>query len=519
MWSQPGTAAISYADLIFHRVRNGMLINDWTVDWSREPYTHSFYPQALLCEMKTPTLHSSLFSGAKDISPRVIADALYGAYGYSGMRLNINRNDRMQVYCNAAAAKWGRTTASGGGRYCADFYLIESGQGDNGNLEPGIYHYTPLRHGWERLKTGDYTQNIAQAQDYPDTAERYLLITINYWRSGFKYNDFAYQATAMDVGTVMASLMTLLGDQTDHTWDMWINEQSIAPLLGLDTDTDGVYAIQGWGNKVERGDVSPSSITELPYRVSMGDGTVRNFITTLDLQRDMVGYPSRPEHWGIRQVVDRSAKSDTTFEHWNSLMRRTTSFGRFLPVPYDESQLISILDKADELSVALLPLGESNVRLEYLIYVSRVNGLRPGLYTYTGRTGQLTCIQEGAQDKFLEGTYFLSNYDSRKAAATIIICGNVYQCCQRWGVRGYRLLNAVVGASCQAISIEGARLKIGTGAALGFDAEAHANHAGMDKRRMTPMLMMMTGVDDPRAGSFHSEVSPVHGNEGAEYVD
>ena len=79
-------------------------------------------------------------------------------------------------------------------------------------------------------------------------------------------------------------------------------------------------------------------------------------------------------------------------------------------------------------------------------------------------------------------------------------------------MRGYRLVNALIGAACQAISVEAVRCGVGTGTALGFDAQAHAEHAGMGKDEMTPMLMIMTGVDNPYAGEFRTDASLMWGD-------
>lgn len=154
-WCEPGTAAVAYADLIYHRVRDGMLINDWTVDWSKEPLTHSFYPEAAAINLPLPGEGADVFRGVAGNAPEFLASLLHISYGITGVRLTINRNDHMPVYRNAEYAKWGRTTASGGGRYCVDFYLVDSGIGHD-QLDAGMYHYTPLRHAWELLTAGDF---------------------------------------------------------------------------------------------------------------------------------------------------------------------------------------------------------------------------------------------------------------------------------------------------------------------------------------------------------------------------
>lgn len=501
-WASPGEAAVRYADLIFNRVREGMPINDWSVDWEREPFTHSFYPAAESFTLCLPDATSSVVSGVPDCSAARIGDLLHLSYGFVSQRLTINRNDRPVVYRNARWAKWGRTTASGGGRYCAEWYLVESGRNEQSPqpLPAGIYHYTPLRHAWERIGGGDATDRLARAQGYERTADRYLIMTINYWRSGFKYNDFAYQATSMDAGTVMATLAEIEGEKFSGTWDMWPNDLAVAQLLGLDSMRDGVYAIQAWGDDRPRGSCGPAPIPELD-RVTSSDPGVIDFATTRAMQRDVAPFAERPEPFRAVHPVPRAANSSRRADWAEALMARQSSFGRFTGQAYPREALLAMLRHGDALASQVAVPG---VRWMHLIYVTAVEGVAPGLYTHVSGAETIKLLSPELQDEFLASTYFLKNYDGRRAAATIIACANVRQLSQTWGVRGYRLVNAVVGALCQAISTEAVRHGVGTGTALGFDAAAHAERAGLDKDDMVPMLMIMTGVDDPLSGSFRS---------------
>ncbi|WP_058235476.1 nitroreductase family protein [Devriesea agamarum] len=384
-----------------------------------------------------------------------------------------------------------------------DFYLVESGHRQV-QLEPGLYHYTPIRHAWEKLSSGDKTHRVAQAQGYADCSDRYLIMTINYWRSGFKYNDFAYQATAMDVGTTMASMAEAVGDGIEASWDMWTNEDELAPLLGLDPMKDGVYAVQAWGQTHRMTEQPDGLDTPISRRVLSKHRETRDFETTLALQRDMRGFPLRPKQ--IRPKAVTAGTSINRHAHWlDNMLRRRTSFGRFTGQGYPVDDLLGLLQRADQVSNLVAP--NSFVEWQYLVYAAKIEGLKPGLYRYRSFSNYFEPLSFDTQQEFLASTYFLKNYDGRKAAATVIPCANVYRCAHEWGVRGYRLINAVIGAGCQALSVEAARRGLGSGTALGFDAEAHAQHSDMDKEVMTPMLMIMTGVDDARSGQFHSNTT------------
>lgn len=509
-----GQAAQSYASLIYRRATDGMLIDDWEVDWSRQPFTHAVYPSSTTYTMPLPGPDSTLLAETVHPTPQALAEALHIALGIVAQRLSVNLNDGHTVYSQADSAKWGRTTASGGGRYCGDVYLVESGDAAAAahsaepHLEPkiglpaGIYHYSILHHAWELLAPGDYTDAVADAQGHDHTAQRYLLTTINYWRSGFKYNDFAYQATAMDLGTVAGTLIEIMGSGLSSSWDMWVAETSLSDLLGLNPDEDGVYAVQAWGSS-RPSQPAPTPPRQLPQRLTGPEASTRTFLTTKALQREMSSQPQRPQEFPIPSAVAELDTTDRPHDWLGSLLHRESSFGRFTGAPVPAEALRTMLQRAD--TVGDLFTTGPGARWEFLVYVTAVDGLTPGLYSYRGGQHQqdpLTLLVEGPQNDFLASTYFLRNYDGHRAAATVILCANVFEATQLWGVRGYRYINAIVGAMCQAMSVQAVRHGISTGTALGFDALKHAHHAGLEAERMTPLLMMMTGVDDEKCGRF-----------------
>ena len=234
--------------------------------------------------------------------------------------------------------------------------------------------------------------------------------------------------------------------------------------------------------------------------MTSSDPTVVDFATTLAMQRDVASFPGRPEPFAAVRPV-RGAPEHRNSDWARTLYGRQSSFGRFTGGSYSRAALLALLRRADDVGSQV---AVSGVRWMYLVYVSAVAGAGPGLYRYIPGAEDIELIRGGHQDEFLASTYFLKNYDGRRAAATIVPCANVYELSQKWGVRGYRLVNAVVGSLCQAISTEAVRHGLGTGTALGFDTAGHAERAGLDASVMAPMLMIMTGVDDPLSGCFHS---------------
>ncbi|MGO1638260.1 MAG: hypothetical protein ACTHYA_07170, partial [Ancrocorticia populi] len=368
-WCALDQAAEQYARLIHYRVRDGMLINDWEVDWDHQPLTHAYYETPDVHSIPLPTATCNPLSGSFSSSPDTIGALLYSVYGFTGFRLVINRNDKPAVYLYANATKFGRHTASGGGRYCADFYLVESGRGDHGSLPAGIYHYSPLRHVWETLTSGDATLDVAHAQRYAESCDRYVIMTIDYWRSGFKYNDFCYQATAMDIGTIIGSVAEAVGSRTARTWDMWVNETELARILHLDPLRNGVYVVQSWGSSTRLPVNIPDSATQshFPEKVGSLFPKIVDFTTTTALQADMRRFPQRPDSF-THALVSNELTEGVDAAWWNSLHARQSSFGRFTGESYSLESLLALLHSADAACYQLVGNETQDLRWQYLVY-------------------------------------------------------------------------------------------------------------------------------------------------------
>ena len=497
----PGEAATRYAQLIADRVTGGMPLPNWKTDWEYAPLEHSYYQNAEVHRYPLPDLSSELFADRISLTPKNIADALHLCYGILSQRLSPNLNDRSTVFKHASDAKWGRATASGGGRYCCDFYLVTRAK----SLTPGIYHYSILEHGWELVRAGDATAKVAQIQNYADPRESYLITTIDYWRSGFKYNDFAYQAASMDTGTVAATLLEVFGPEFSNSWDYNVSETELAELLDLDRYRIGIYCVQQFGEVTKK--VSSQPLSQAAHRVNSTSKVEQHiFSTTRALQDDMARSETSPT--SARPIVEISTK-DRSNDWLAVLRRRESSFGRFTGAPINMSGLITTLKRG--FVVADLVGANLEVKLCYLVYVSSVNGLTPGLYRWDRDEG-LQLVSGENQDEFVSSTYFLKNYDGGRVAASVILCSNVFEAAMR-GVRSYRYVNFVIGAMCQGISLESVRHGIGTGIALGFDPHIHADHAGLNLQSLTPMLMIMFGTDDAKCGQFLSTTTRVSEHE------
>ena len=194
----------------------------------------------------------------------------------------------------------------------------------------------------------------------------------------------------------------------------------------------------------------------------------------------------------------------TVEDRVRAVVGRETSFGRFDGAPIAREDLLTMMSAAAEAGeLVSANLGEIAAHcVRQYVFIEDVTGLEPGLYEADPREGGLRLVDEGSHLELLASSYFLHNYDGQRAAATIILTGDVVGLSEELGVRGYRIINAAAGAVCQVLSLEASRLGIGLGAALGFDAARHVTGIGLTDVPQKPMLMLLAGHDTGTSGAW-----------------
>src|SRR5207237_8793990 len=89
-----------------------------------------------------------------------VLSTILGAYCVNARRTQLTWGDDSTARLAASHAVWGRATASGGGMYPAEAYLVV---GPGTPVLPGIYHHNTAYHGLARLSVVDVTGHIRDA--------------------------------------------------------------------------------------------------------------------------------------------------------------------------------------------------------------------------------------------------------------------------------------------------------------------------------------------------------------------
>ncbi|MGP3988813.1 SagB family peptide dehydrogenase [Streptomyces sp. 3N207] len=531
-----------YLDAVLRRASVPMETEPFEPDWQDQPRSHKIYrgvpgfPLPDAPPQPLRPLGEALF--AQDPGERaaftvpLLAGMLRYSYGWLSRRLQITADPGQggrEAYAHAA---WARGSAAGGGLYPCELYWV---CGPGAGPLPGVYHYDQPAHALRRIATGDISPRVREALGAGPTAGRqFLLVTVRFWQNAFKYGEFSYHCVTMDLGCLL---------RTWQTWAascgiglhplLWYDEPELDRLLGLDPATESVLAAVPlpWrgatGDENEgTGDENDGPVTGRRFTpgvatpVAERSRTVRRFpaaeaaqlAAAYDTGRGpapgaLVEAAAGKSGTPAGAAVPLPASTPLTGGVAEALAARRSSFGRFSThhplAAEDLSALLEAAAAGRRLHTGAPPL----TRLA--VFVQHVSGVRAGLYLHDSAAHTLVPLPGPAPHPFLQRAYTLNNYNLQQAAAVLVVLARPHAVVAAAGPRGYRLLNAEVGAVAQTAYLAAAALGTGCGAALGFDYEALHTALGLALGPDTwPLLLLMTGHERPDRPRFDASLTP-----------
>jgi SagB-type dehydrogenase family enzyme len=100
-----------------------------------------------------------------------------------------------------------RAVPSGGGLFPLELFAFAWRVHE---LDPGLYHFDPLRRALEVVRVGDLGDDVAAAMIYPDPATScgvLVVVTAVFWRTRFKYGLRGYRFALLEAGHVMQNAL------------------------------------------------------------------------------------------------------------------------------------------------------------------------------------------------------------------------------------------------------------------------------------------------------------------------
>ncbi|MEV6784609.1 SagB family peptide dehydrogenase [Streptomyces sp. NPDC051098] len=547
--------AHEYAAAIMHRGRVPMEPASFVPDWADRPRKAKYYPGVETLPLPESTYpddatvgvgclpgsgasnqtHSGGTVGtsvAAHFTLPVLSGMLQDSYGLSGRRLGVQANTDLAALPHYTHANWSRGTASGGGLYPVSVYWLA---GASGPLVPGVYYYSPLQHSLQRLLVGDVTGEVAAALgetsrtdrgDGPLVCDQYLVLGVKYWQNSFKYNSFSFHAVSMDVGALLQTWRIWAGARgMELAPALWFNEQRLSELLGVNAQEEGLFAVVPLRWATQPCTASDGLVRETRPQVRLKDQersrTVINFDTLQRIHHATAACTA--DQPGPRALdtcvphplpaaldtIDLPAATMPAVSVRTALRTRRSSFGRFdASVPMTANQLATALAAcaATRLGGEAEPDTAPGLSRLYA-FVNHVTGVEAGVYAYEPQTHTLRLVSSEAPGSFLQQNYFLSNYNLEQAGVVVVPTLRTTAVLGAVGDRGYRLVNATVGAIAQTLYTTAAALDLGAGVALGFDNISFIEKLGLDGTDEAPLLIMLLGNERPRPADFLSEIA------------
>jgi SagB-type dehydrogenase family enzyme len=444
------------------------------------------------------------------------------SYGILDRRLRVSWNQDSDVRVKYPESLWGRGAASGGGMYPLEIYWVA---GNGSPVTPGVYHYSTAHHGFERLLAGDLTDEVRAACADAGDSDGYLLVTVRFWKNSFKYNSFCYHVVTQDAGALLGCWELIargLGKPLRRAF--WFDDERLNRLLGVRTAEESVLAVVPVPFTIGIGTTGPAA----PARGVLVDrpsfersAQTLTFEQVQQVHTAVLADPhERPDAAQLQRLVPRVPADDAGIalpepleermgRDAGEVMRiRRTSFGSFVgsrPLGLDElgTVLAGTMSGQDYVSDSN-PAGAGLTGLYVL--ANRVTGLPSGTYRYDRGGHRLQVVQERRLAEYLQRSYYLSNYNLDQAGAVLAISGRWESTLRTCGSRGYRVLNAEVGALAQTAYVASAALGVGCGVVLGFDNIAIDEAVGLDGTDERTFLFVLLGHERGDRADFEYQL-------------
>ncbi|WP_370941897.1 SagB family peptide dehydrogenase [Amycolatopsis sp. cg5] len=410
--------------------------------------------------------------GDRKLDLETLAWLLRASYGPRGRRLRFDSTQSNAGFSHYPTANWARGAAGGGGLYPLRLYLVA---GSAGAMAPGVHHYSTRQHAFEQIHDGERTAAVREAVRHPDAerTDQFLVITLRFWNNAFKYANFGYHVGTFDVGALLGALGALaegIGVPLRHL--LWFDDEALNSVLGVDIEDESVLAVIPLPWQAEQ---APERTEPLPPAETVESSlVVQRFAWTQEVHRTTLVAARRPAPVLLRSDPDQPGTS--AGESADALMsRRRSSFGGLTteqPVRRDELDKVLDLVRRTRLRADDIRADDDTggwTRLSVL--VNNVTGLTPGGYRYDDglHAAGPSPSAAGWADTLATITRRTPNYSLQQAAAVLVVSGNLDDLVERYGPRGYRILNAEAGQVVQSCYLAATAARLGCGAILSLD--------------------------------------------------
>ncbi|MGW2154530.1 hypothetical protein [Nonomuraea sp. NPDC001699] len=395
-----------------------------------------------------------------------------------------------------------RPAPSGGALYPIEAYAATG---------RALYHYDVVHHALEVVVEGDHRRRLTPPSTVPDLV---VALTAVFWRTGFKYGDYAYRVQCQEVGVLAAQAHALAG-RLGLRAAVHLDVDGLAAdrLLDLDPAAEGTLALLTFSGphaasptggppgsgRPAPADPPPPVATRLPYLTALHAATRRRPRTRGPTSPSL---PPEPAGSAMRLPAVRPVRLA------DGIPFRASPLNGFRPARLPLHELAQILASpwTDHPGEDL----DAGAVAPYLLML-RVTGSPPGLYRYQPERHILHQVADAEAIIAISGGPLQPNTRAalRTAAAALITVGDPLAGAGRFGDLWYRIQQAEIGFVLHRATL--AAHALGLTARIHSDATNPATDTALGLsatpwRSLGCLLLGAPRVDGP---TRHAPVSPV----------
>ncbi len=474
------------------------------LDWDNRPMPYKLYPEvsglALPRDLSLArvSLLEAIAAGdapreSGELTPEALTRILFCADGLT-RRASVGGEDYHF-----------RAAPSAGALYPVEIYAALA---ETGDLEQGLYHFSPADLRLRGLRRGDWRGLIARAAAKRPSllqARAVLVLSAIFWRSTWKYRARAYRYCFWDAGTMLANLLAAAAAEGLSTELVTaFADPDIEALLGIDGEREGALCLVALGSGAAASGAQP----ELQ---PLG-------LETIPLSREEVSYPelvrmhqesrllgpdeaatvasaqidSAPPPRPTAYVVKPESLETSAGLSLGETILRRGSTRVFVQKPITAEELATIMATSSRHPRAdFPPLSDT-----YLI-VNAADGMEPGAYYYRRQSGEFELLKAG---NFRREAGYLCLEQPLGADCSALVCymADLDRALGALGNRAYR--DAHLEAGLHGGQAYLAAYALGRGATgLTFYDDETTNFFAPHAIGKSPLLMVAIGV--PRSSS------------------
>jgi SagB-type dehydrogenase family enzyme len=400
-----------------------------------------------------------------------------------------------------------RAAPSAGALYPIEIYAAVA---EAGELERGLYHFSPADLRLRGLRRGDWRGLLARAAAGRPSflqASAVIVMSAIFWRSTWKYRARAYRYCFWDAGTMLANLFAAAAAE-GLSVDLVsaFADPEIEALLGIDGEREGAVCLIALGSGAD----APGAAPEL---TPLG-------LETIELSREEMGYPdlvrmhrasrlltpdevaevaavtraqanSIPPPSTATAVKPETLAADAGMSLGETILRRGSTRS-FAHRPIAAAELATIMAASSGHPRAdFPPLSDT-----YLI-VNAVDGMEPGTYYYHRLSGEFERLRAGSFRR--EAGYLcLEQPLGADCSALVLYMADLERALGALGNRAYRDVHLEAGLHGGQVYLASYALGRGATGLTFYDDDATAFFAPHAAGK-SPLLIVAVGV--PRSSS------------------